>query len=68
MLNVVYHNVNGRYHFRDLSINGRIILKWILRSQIWGCELDSSGSGQGTVECSCEQSFRFHKMRGILPV
>jgi hypothetical protein len=34
---------------RPLGWPGMIILKWILINNIWGCGLDSSGSGQGPV-------------------
>jgi hypothetical protein len=33
-----------------------IILKWILKNWVWGCEQDSSGSGQGQEADSCEHS------------
>jgi len=39
-----------------LDINGRIILKWLLRSRIMWCELDSSGSGYRPVASSCEHT------------
>jgi hypothetical protein len=37
----------------DLSIEGSIILKWILIN-MRSCGLDMSGLGQGSVVCCCE--------------
>jgi hypothetical protein len=28
--NILVENLNGRYHLEDLSVNGKIILEWIL--------------------------------------
>jgi len=36
------------------GVAGRIILECILGKMMRNCELDSSGLGQGSVECSCE--------------
>lgn len=40
-------NSKGKCHLRDLGKDGRIILRWVLDSVVWVCELDSSRSGQG---------------------
>jgi hypothetical protein len=32
-------------HKGDLGLNGRIILRWVLGSGIWGNRLDRAGSG-----------------------
>jgi hypothetical protein len=29
------------------DVDGRIILKWILKNRVWGCELHSTDSGRG---------------------
>jgi len=46
-------NMNKRDHFRDVCVDGRIIVKWILNKYCC-CGLNSSGSGQGTLESSCD--------------
>ena len=57
-----------RYHLGDPGVDGRIILRWIFRSRMWGYGLDRAGSGwgqvAGTCECGNEPSVT-HKMRGI---
>jgi hypothetical protein len=35
----------GGDHLEDLGVDGRLILIWILGNIVWGCVLDSSGSG-----------------------
>jgi hypothetical protein len=46
--------MKGRDHSKDLDVDGRIILEWILENRKGKCELVSSGSGWGPVEGSCE--------------
>ena len=36
----------GKRPSGDMDVGGRIMLKWILKRNREGCELDSSGSGQ----------------------
>jgi hypothetical protein len=44
-------------HLEDICVDGRIILKFILKqNRIRGCGLDSSGSGQGQVAGCCKDS------------
>jgi hypothetical protein len=38
-------SLKGRDKLEDIGIDGRIILKCILRKNNWGCGLDSSGAG-----------------------
>jgi hypothetical protein len=38
-----YIHFNGRYHPEDLSVFGRIILKWILKNYV--VRVDKTGSG-----------------------
>jgi hypothetical protein len=45
-------NAKGSDLSEDLSVDGRIILKWIVRKQK-GCELDSCGSGEEPVAEKC---------------
>jgi hypothetical protein len=51
----------------DLSLNGRIILKFIMQ-KLRGCGLDSSDSGQGSLAASCEgiRTLQTYKMRECL--
>jgi len=51
----------------DLSLNGRIILKYIMK-KLRGCGLDSSDSGQVSLAASCEgiRTLQTYKMRGCL--
>ena len=44
----------GRNHFEDPVIDGRIILKWIFQKWVGGIGLDRSGSGYGQVAGCCE--------------
>jgi hypothetical protein len=37
-----------------ISVDGRIILKWILKKWVGGCGVNLSGSGQGSVAGCCE--------------
>jgi hypothetical protein len=32
-------------NFQDKDVDARMVLKWILKMRMGGCELDSSGSG-----------------------
>ena len=53
-------NVRERDQLRDPGVDGRIILRWILRKCVGGYGLDRAGSGQeevaGTYECGNEPS------------
>jgi hypothetical protein len=40
-------NLRGRDHLEDPGVDGRIILRWILRKRDVGHGLDQAGSGQG---------------------
>jgi hypothetical protein len=44
---ILSENLKGRDHLGDLSVNWRILLKWILEKLGWECQLDLTGSGQG---------------------
>jgi hypothetical protein len=44
-------NLKEIYHLKDSGVDGRIILKWILRK----CGLGSSGLVQGLVAGCCER-------------
>jgi hypothetical protein len=39
----------GKNHFERLGLDGRIILKWILKNRMGGRRLDSTCSKQGQV-------------------
>jgi hypothetical protein len=41
-------------YLKDPAIDGKVILKWILKQWDGGHGLDRSGSGQGQVAGSCE--------------
>jgi hypothetical protein len=51
----------------DLSLNGRIILKYIVK-KLRGCGLDLSDSGLGSLAASCEgtRTLQTYKMRECL--
>jgi hypothetical protein len=44
----------GRNHFEDPGVDGRLILKRFFRKWEEGINLDSSGSGKGQVAGACE--------------
>jgi hypothetical protein len=48
--------VKEKYNFGDLGVDGADIIKLDLKERVWGCELDSFGSGLGTVTGSCEHN------------
>jgi hypothetical protein len=48
-----WRNSKERDHFRDVCVDGRIIVNCILNIYC-SCGLNSSGSGQGTLEGSCD--------------
>jgi hypothetical protein len=50
--NILVGRPEGRRE--DLGVDGRITLRWILGNRVWGCGLDSFGSGEGQVASSCE--------------
>jgi hypothetical protein len=43
--NILVGNLKGGGHWENLGIDGRITLRWILGNRVWGCGLDSFGSG-----------------------
>jgi hypothetical protein len=47
-------SLKGRDHKDNLAVDGRIILEWILGNRVGRCEMDSFGSGWGSVTASCE--------------
>jgi hypothetical protein len=53
---IILKNPKGKHLLEDLHIDGRgVILKCVLKKHvIWGCELDSTGSGYEPVACFCE--------------
>jgi hypothetical protein len=48
-------NVKGKDHWRDLAVDHRILLKWILNR----FELDLYVPEQGATESSCEHVMQF---------
>jgi hypothetical protein len=42
-------NLKGRNHLEDLSVDGKIILEWIVGNRVERCGLDARGSVQGPV-------------------
>ena len=43
-----------RDHWRDPGVDGRIVLRWILKKWDVGYRLDRAGSGQGQAAGTCE--------------
>jgi hypothetical protein len=43
-----------RDHWEDQDVGGNMGSEWILGRLAWGCELDSTVSGQGPVAGCCE--------------
>jgi len=41
---ILIGNMNSRQHLEDLGIDWKIILEWILGTQVGGCGLDAAGS------------------------
>jgi hypothetical protein len=41
------YNINDLNYWKDVGVDGTIILKHILNKQLGECGLDLSGSGQG---------------------
>jgi hypothetical protein len=59
MINTKFKSVNwkGRGHLRVLVVDGRIILKQILKKgELGSCGLDASGSGGKSVAGYCEHN------------
>ena len=46
------HQLKKREHSKDISVEGRKVVRLVFNR--WWYEADSSGSGQGPVTCSCE--------------
>ena len=44
----------GKNHWGDLGVDGRIILGWICRGRMWVYGLDWAGPGYREVEDACE--------------
>jgi hypothetical protein len=51
---VLVKKPEGRNHFKDSRVDGRIILKWILEKFNRRHRLNGSDSGQGQVVGSCD--------------
>jgi hypothetical protein len=53
--NTSLENTEGKSHLEDLRVDGKLILKWILKEygvRMW--TLDTSASGHGSVADTCE--------------
>jgi hypothetical protein len=53
-MQVFVRKLEGQIPLGRLRLDGRIILKWILKNRISWCALDSSGSWSEQVVCFCE--------------
>jgi len=42
---VFWGNLRERDHLGDPDVDGRMILRWIFRSGMWGYGMDRAGSG-----------------------
>jgi hypothetical protein len=49
-----WENLREGDHWEDQGVRGRMGSEWILGRLAWGCGLDSTGSGQGSVAGCCE--------------
>jgi hypothetical protein len=38
-------NLRDRENFRHLDVDGKMMLKFMLNNRVWGCSMDSTGSG-----------------------
>jgi hypothetical protein len=53
--NFPVESLRERGHMEDLGVDGRIIIKWLLKKQtVGGCALNSSDSGQGQIADPCK--------------
>jgi len=55
MLTVFWlENLKVKTDLKDVGVDGKITLEWILGNRVERCGLDASVSGQGPVAGSCE--------------
>jgi len=50
----LWENLRERDHWRNPGVDGRITLRWIFRSGMWGYGLDLAGSGKRQVKDTCD--------------